>query len=177
VLRVVEQIIISFNWKKHKVDIFLDVAKVFHKAWHQTLLHKLIRIPDRTDKNRSAICKTGLVELLEIGEIRSLERKVTKNTPRFAPVTIRVLYFHSRCTEATTRRRFHNDSLRGRHSNSTTSERGHDHEENRSQDFLQRRKLPQPPTRTLISKDEDAPHRHKRAENYPNRLRVGEMSL
>jgi hypothetical protein len=105
VLRVVEQIIISFNWKKHKVDIFLDVAKVFHKAWHQRLLHKLIRIPDRTDKNRSAICKTGLLELLEIGEIRSLERKVTKNTPRFAPVTIRVLYFHSRCTKATTRRR------------------------------------------------------------------------
>jgi hypothetical protein len=109
-----------------------------------------IRIPDRTDKNRSAICKTGLLELLEIGEIRSLERKVTKNTPRFAPVTIRVLYFHSRCTEATTRRRFHNDSLRGRHSNSTTSGRGH--EENRSQDFFQRRKLPQSPTRTLISK-------------------------
>jgi hypothetical protein len=47
-----------------------------------------------------------------------------------------------------------------------------DHEENRSQDFFQRRKLPQSPTRTLISKDEDAPHRHKRAENYCNRLRV-----
>jgi hypothetical protein len=130
-----------------------------------------MRIPDRTDKNHSAICKTGLLELLEIGEIRSLERKVTKNTPRFAPVTIRVNYFHNRCIKATTRRRFHNDSLRGRHSNSQL-QLEEDHEENRSQDFFQRRKLPQSPTPTLIPKDKDVPHRHKRAENYSNRLRV-----
>ncbi|KAH0818455.1 hypothetical protein GEV33_004336 [Tenebrio molitor] len=64
VLKVVEQIITSFNWNKHKGDIFLDVAKVFHKAWHQGLLHKLIRIPYRTDKSGSAIYKTVLLELL-----------------------------------------------------------------------------------------------------------------
>jgi hypothetical protein len=149
VLRVVEQIITSFNWNKHKGDIFLDVAKVFHKAWHQRLLRKLIRIPDRTDKNRSAICKTGLLELLEIGEIRSLERKVTKNTPRFAPVTIRLNYFHNRCIKARTRRR----------AASTTTLYANDI-------------AIQLQVEEVMTMRKTAVKTFSSAENYPNRLRV-----
>jgi hypothetical protein len=42
VFGIIEQIITSFNWKKHTEAVFLDVAKAFDKLYHQGLFHKVI---------------------------------------------------------------------------------------------------------------------------------------